>query len=97
MGSPEALKNLADPRRVVLTVLPGHGLVMVEKWAPGVMPFQVLWEAMDTGHIAVKNRVPQGPVAFVPGPAGTRCTKSERDLSVLAKCSERLKGGESMS
>lgn len=60
----EALRNPADPRQVVFTVLPGHGVVMVEKWVPGRAPFQVLWEAMDSGHLRVAKAVPQGPHGY---------------------------------
>ncbi|MSP14818.1 MAG: hypothetical protein EXR62_17890 [Chloroflexi bacterium] len=63
-----ALRNPADPRQVVFTVLPGHGMIMVEKWVDGKAPFQMLLEAMDGGDIQVESRIPQGPLAFVPGP-----------------------------
>jgi hypothetical protein len=61
----QALADPGDPRQVVFTVLPGHGMVIVEKWVPGKAPFQVLWEAMDSGAIQIDNLVPQGPFAFV--------------------------------
>ncbi len=60
----QALRNPDDPRRLVFTVLPGHGLVMAEKWVPGKAPFQVMWEAMDTGRIVIDPRVPQGPFTY---------------------------------
>jgi len=66
----EALQNPADPRLVVFTVLPGHGIVIVEKWAPGKAPFQVIWEFMDQGVIEIDNLVPQGPLTFVPNEQG---------------------------
>lgn len=66
----EALQNPADPRQVVFTVLPCHGTVIVEKWVPGSAPFQVIWEYMDAGYLEVENRIPQGPMAYVPGPHG---------------------------
>lgn len=65
-----ALCNPADPRQVVFTVLPGHGIVIVEKWAPGKVPFQVIWEFMDQGIIDIDNLVPQGPLTFVPNEQG---------------------------
>jgi len=34
----EALRHPGDARQVVFTVLPGHGLVMVEKWVEGKAP-----------------------------------------------------------
>jgi hypothetical protein len=63
----EALQNPQDPRQVVFTVLPGHGIVIVEKWVSGTTPFQVMWEYMDAGYLEVENRVPQGPMEYVPG------------------------------
>jgi hypothetical protein len=64
----EALRRPEDPRRVVFTVLPGHGIVVVEKWTDGAAPFQVIWEYMDAGVLAIENRVPQGPLRYAPGP-----------------------------
>jgi hypothetical protein len=58
------------PRQVAFTVLPGHGVVIVEKWVVGAAPFQVMWESMDAGYLQVDNRIPQGPMAYVPGPGG---------------------------
>ena len=66
----EALQNPDDPRQVVFTVLPGHGVVIVEKWVPGTAPFQVIWEYMDAGYLQVENRIPQGPMEYVLGPDG---------------------------
>jgi hypothetical protein len=55
---------------VIFTVLPGHGTVIVEKWVEGKAPFQVIWEYMDAGYLEVDRRIPQGPMAYVPGPDG---------------------------
>jgi hypothetical protein len=66
----EALRNPDDARQVAFTVLPGHGAFIVEKWVAGKAPFQVIWEAMDAGALQVDNRVPQGAMAYVPGPDG---------------------------
>ena len=68
-----ALNNPADPRQVVFTVLPGHGVVIVEKWVEGNEPLQVIWEYMDAGFLEVDNLIPQGQLAYVPGP-GQRFT-----------------------
>jgi hypothetical protein len=54
----EALQEPGDPRQVVFTVLPGHGVVIVEKWVLGTAPFQVMWEYMDAGYLEVENLVP---------------------------------------
>ena len=60
----EALSNPSDPRQMAFTVLPGHGIVVVEKWVPGKVPFQVIWEMMDSGALEVNNFIPQGPLTF---------------------------------
>ena len=65
-----ALQNPSDPRQVVFTILPGHGIVIAEKWVPGKEPFQVIWEYMDEGLLVVNNLVPQGPLTFVPNEKG---------------------------
>jgi hypothetical protein len=66
----EALQNPDDARQVAFTVLPGHGAFIAEKWVAGKAPFQVIWEAMDAGALQVDNRIPQGPMAYVPGSDG---------------------------
>ena len=62
----EALQDPDDSRPVVFTVLPGHGIIIVEKWVAGAAPFQTIWEAMDTGSLEIEKLVPQGPVEYVP-------------------------------
>jgi hypothetical protein len=71
----EALQNPADPRQVVFTILPGHGIVIVEKWVPGKEPFQVIWEHMDASLLQVENLIPQGPLTFVPDSEGMMILK----------------------
>jgi hypothetical protein len=71
----EALRNPADPRQLVFTVLPGHGVVMVEKWQAGKAPFQLIWEFMDAGYLETDSHVPQGRMAFAPGPDGRKHLK----------------------
>lgn len=66
----ETLQNPEDSRPVVFTVLPGHGVVIVEKWVPGTAPFQVMWEYMDSGYLEVENLIPQGPMEYIPGSDG---------------------------
>ena len=65
-----ALQDPADPRQLVFTVLPGHGVVIAEKWLPGKAPFQGIWEAIDAGELEISNQVPQGLLRYVPGPSG---------------------------
>ena len=67
-----ALQNPADPRQVVFAVLPGHGVVIVEKWVEQKQPFQIIWEAMDNHVIEITNEIPQGPFAWETH--GQRCT-----------------------
>jgi hypothetical protein len=66
-----ALQHPQDPRQLVFTVLPGHGVVIVEKWVEGKSPFQVIWEAMDSKVIEITNHIPQGP--FAVETQGHRC------------------------
>jgi len=60
-----ALQDPRDPRRIVFTVLPGHGVIIAEKWAGDKRPFELIWEAMDHGVIEISNHIPQGPVTFL--------------------------------
>ncbi|NLV75218.1 MAG: hypothetical protein GXY52_11155 [Chloroflexi bacterium] len=66
LGTSQALNNPDDPRRLVFTILPGHGVFIVEKWAAGKAPFQLIWEAMDSGALEVISRMPQGAVRYIP-------------------------------
>lgn len=66
----EALQNPSDPRQVVFSVLPGHGVVITEKWVSDKAPFQVIWESIDNGFIEIDNSIPQGPLAFAPSLEG---------------------------
>jgi len=61
----EALNNPSDPRQVVFTILPTHGVVIAEKWVPGTVPFQTIWEYFDAGYMQVDSHVPQGPLTYV--------------------------------
>jgi hypothetical protein len=72
----EALQNPDDPRQLVFTVLPGHGVFIAEKWVSGTVPFQVMWEYMDADYLRVDNFIPQGPMAYVPGPNGKMLVNS---------------------
>jgi hypothetical protein len=60
----EALGSPEDERQIVFTVLPGHGVVIVEKWVPGKAPFQIIWECMDDGSLQISSQVPQGPLRY---------------------------------
>ena len=65
------LQNPQDPRQIVFTILPGHGVAIVEKWAEGKVPFQVIWEAMDDKVLEITSDIPQGPFTF--HTEGQRC------------------------
>lgn len=60
----EALNNPDDPRQVVFTVLPTHGVVIVEKWNSEKTPFQTIWEYIEGGQLVVDNLIPQGAYTF---------------------------------
>lgn len=64
------LREPEDPRTIAFTVLPGHGLLMVEKWIPRKAPFEHPIEAMDSKRIEIVNGVPQGPMSYSPDPDG---------------------------
>ena len=64
------LKDPADPRPVAFTILPGHGVVIVEKWAAGKRPFQIIWEFMDGGVLEIENHIPQGLLSYLPDAQG---------------------------
>ncbi len=66
----EALQNPEDARQIVFTVLPGHGIVIAEKWVAGKLPFQLIWEAMDSGDLEVEDYIPQGQLSYRAGPEG---------------------------
>jgi hypothetical protein len=72
----EALQNTLDLRQVIFTVLPGHGIFIAEKWIPGKVPFQVIWEYIDAGFLEVENRIPQGLLTYVPDSEGRRILKT---------------------
>ncbi len=74
----QALQDPQDPRSVVFTVLPGHGAVIVEKWAAGKAPFQIIWECMDAGYLQVDDRIPQGPLRYLPGADGLMRLQAEQ-------------------
>ena len=69
-GRAGALNDPGDPRQVVFSVLPGHGVVIAEKWVPDKVPFQVIWEYMDAGRLEIEAPIPLGPLDFVPDAAG---------------------------
>jgi len=82
-SSSAALRDPSDPRQIVFTVLPGHGVVIVEKWVEGKQPFQVIWEGMDHGDIEIANDIPQGPFSF----------RTEGQRSILAADSHSMNFG----
>jgi len=63
----QSLQNPSDPRQVAFTVLPGHGIFIMEKWVARAVPFQTIWEYIDAGYLQVEDRIPQGPMRYVAG------------------------------
>ena len=49
-----------DPRQVAFTVLPGHGVVIVEKWVATLLRYQTIWGTWMPG-IQIQNRIPRDP------------------------------------
>ena len=76
----EALRNPEDPRQTVFTILPGHGVVIAEKWVPGTVPFQVIWEQMDQRRMVIGNYIPQGQVIYSPDARGRMVLHSLDDI-----------------
>ncbi len=66
----QAMRDPADPRPVAFTILPGHGVVLAEKWVVGKAPFQVFWELMDAGRLVIDSHVPQGLFTYLPDADG---------------------------
>ena len=73
----KALQNPDDPRQVIFTILPGHGIVIAEKWVPGKEPFQVIWEYIDADWLVVDNLIPQGPLNFTLDEGGLMVIQAE--------------------
>lgn len=59
------LTQADDERSVAFTLVPGHGVMIVEKWTPDKEPFQQIWEFMDRGYLVIDGDVPQGTVSFL--------------------------------
>jgi hypothetical protein len=66
----ESLQDPEDPRGLAFALLPGHGIVVVEKWIAGKAPFEHIWGAMDTGDLEISRKIPQGPFTYKPDPDG---------------------------
>ena len=71
-----SLADPEDPRQVAFTVLPGHGVMIAEKWVPGKVPFQVIWEYMDAGYLQIDNEIAQGPMEYSPRSDGRSWLKT---------------------
>jgi hypothetical protein len=72
--------NPDDPRQIAFTVLPGHGVVMAEKWKAGKVPFQTIWEAMDSGDLEIDPHVPQGEMSYEPASDGRLALKENSKI-----------------
>lgn len=59
-----ALRATSDARDLAFTILPGHGLLLVERWVHGKRPFELLIEAIDSRAVEIENEVPQGPLHY---------------------------------
>jgi hypothetical protein len=66
----ETLNDPADPRLLAFTILPSHGIFIVEKWREDKEPFQLIWEHMDQGALQVEDSVPQELLHYDAGPDG---------------------------
>jgi hypothetical protein len=71
-GRAGALRDLADPRRVLFLEQPGHGVMVVEKWGPPEevrAPFEAIRDYLAAGHLQMTLEIPQGPVFWETAPA----------------------------
>ena len=59
-----SLRSPSDPRQLVFTVLPGHGIIILEKWMAGERPFQLIFKYIDSGKLEIENTLPQGPLEY---------------------------------
>jgi hypothetical protein len=66
----QALLDPQDPRTVAFTVLPGHGVMIAEKWVAGKRPFEQIYNFIDAGRLDVDNYIPQGYLEYLPGQDG---------------------------
>ena len=60
----QALQNPQDPRKIIFTILPGHGVLIVEKWVESKPPFAIIYEAIQNGKLIFDHDVPQGPLDY---------------------------------
>jgi hypothetical protein len=60
----ECLLSPDDPRSIAFTILPTHGILIVEKWRPGCEPFEEILQAFDSGDLVVSTSIPQGDHHF---------------------------------
>ncbi len=74
----QALRDPQDPRQVVFALLPGHGVVIVEKWVPNKQPFELIYEYMDAGYLEIDGHVPQGPLTFESKSDGRRYAREAK-------------------
>ena len=52
---------------MAFTVIPGHGIVIVEKWLQDKRPFDAILDAIETGALNICKPVPQGPFDYERG------------------------------
>ena len=60
----ESLAAPDDPRSVAFTILPTHGVFIVEKWCAGREPFEEILHAFDCSDLVVSQTIPQGDHYF---------------------------------
>ena len=58
------------PARSCSTILPTHGVLIVEKWVQGKAPFEVICETISSRRLEIENPVPQGPLDYQQDPDG---------------------------
>jgi hypothetical protein len=60
----QAFRDPDDRRTLAFTILPTHGIVIGEAWRPGKAPFDLIFEAIDSGALVISDAIPQGRHTF---------------------------------
>lgn len=75
-GRSVALSDHDDPRLIVFLEQPGHGVIVIERWAASAStdPFDAIHQSLVRGDLVLSKRVPQGESRWTESttPAGLR-------------------------
>jgi hypothetical protein len=80
----QSLRDLNDPRGIIVLEQPGHGVVIVEKWVAGKGPFETIHDCLEQGRLKMTMEVPQGRTGW------RRSGRSNNGRVMVEKEFERL-------